>query len=627
MAVVKEKYIKAARDTRNAARNYWLNTAFLAGYQWIFWDESSDQPRERPDDDRIRMVVNRMASNHRTLLGHLTQRTLTFEVRPNGADDASVHSSYIATEILYHLRDEHNWERMREEAVAAILKGGTAAISLDWDTDRNDSVESVLSVAEFVVEPGARDPERARWWIKAQLLPPSEVQSIYDLSEEPHADATNGLNPLQQKLLASHLATDSANNLTLVLTYYERPNKANPKGRFLVEVGDELLEEGDWPFPFDDRLNLVVGVETVMENKWFGDTIYNQARAPQVALNYAKSNLSEHLRDASVARMLVPHSAIRTMQSLDDVPGNMYPYPDGLEKPSWMSPAQLPAWLQSLESQFKQDIDDLMGVQDAFRGEAPGRIESGTGVAILVEQASSPVTRLIKETAGMFSRLARMELMLHEKMTKNKRFAVIDTDAGPLSIEWKGGDINGQHFADVPLDSIMPRSRAAQEAAATKLLEMGIIQDIVTYVKYSEHPNRRDIIQAMAPNVAKAAREHARAARGETIIPAVFDDHAEHIAEHNNFRLTVAYERLSAEDQEKFDLHIQGHETMAAEAAAKMASRAAADPALAGVPSANNDPVPELAPPVAEEALPPAPPADSVPPDPEQMLDDIEQLF
>lgn len=622
MAVVRDMYIKAAKDTRQLARSYWLNTAFLAGYQWVFWDENKDVPRERPGDDRIRMVVNRMASNHRTIVSHLTQREMTFEVPPNGADDASYRAAYIATEALYHLAGEHQWEKKREEAVTTILKGGTGAIALDWDEEREDSVETVLSIAEFLVEPGARDPERARWWIKAQLLNPKEVQSMYDMKECPPADATNGLNPLQERLLATHLNSDNLNPLTLVLTYYERPNKMNKKGRILVEVNNQLLQEGEWNFPFDDRLNLVVGVETVVENKWYGDTIYNQARAPQVALNYAKSNLSEHLRDASVARMLVPHSAVRTMESLTDVPGNMYPYPDGLEKPAWMTPAQLPAWLQRLPDEFKQDIDDIMGVQDAFRGDAPGRIESGTGVAILVEQSSSPVTRLIKEVAGMFTRLSRMELMLHEQETGSKRFSVISSEGGPLSLEWTGKDIAGQYYANVPLDSIMPRSRAAQEAAANKLLEMGLIDNIVDYVNYSEAPNRRNVVQELAPNVAKAARENSKMAKGEAVLPAQFDDHAKHIEEHNKFRLTTTYERLTPEEQEAVDLHVQAHETLAAEAAGIMEQRSAASAALGAVPSANGDPN-ELPPEPGQEMLPPPPPGGIVPPDPGQMAEEL----
>jgi len=631
MALVKDLYVEAAKDTRRVSRDYFYNAAFLSGNQWIYNDPVRNTPKEMPGDRRVRGTFNRMATNHRALLSHLTQREMTFEVPPNGADDASVHAAHIATEVLFHLHSEHNWERKREEVGTTMLKGGTGAIALDWDVTRNDSVETVLSIAEFVVEPGARDSERARWWIKAQLLSPGEAKAVLDLEEKPPADATNGLNPLQRTMLSSHMATlGQENDLTLVLTYYERPNPENPDGRFLVEVDGEIEQEGKWPFPFTDRLNLVVGTETVVENRWFGETVYTQARAPQVMLNISKSNLSEHLRDASIARLLVPHSAIRVMENLDSIPGHMYPFPDGVEKPSWLSPAQLPAWLQRLPDDYRQDVDDIMGVQDAFRGSAPGRIESGTGVAILVEQATSPVTRLVKEIAGMFSRMAQMELQLHEKMTKNKRFAVIDTDAGPLNIEWKGSDIAGQHFAKVPLDSIIPRSRAAQEAMATKMLEMGQIQTMADYARVADLPNRKSLIQHFEPNVAKAQRQHALMARGVAVLPAVYDDHAIMIAEHNKFRLTPAFERMSEEDQEKVNLKIQGHETLAAEAAAKMTSRAEAAPALAGVPTANNDPVPEL-PPGPEGGMPPelpaGPPPDSVEGDPMQMVQDLENLL
>jgi hypothetical protein len=133
---------------------------------------------------------------------------------------------------------------------------------------------------------------------------------------------------------------------------------------------------------------------------------------------------------------------------------------------------------------------------------------------------------------------------------------------------------------------------------AQKMLEMGLIDNVGDYAKYAELPNRRDIIQRMAPNVAKASREHARMAKGEAAQVAVFDDHGVHITEHNNFRLTLAYEQMSVEEQNKVDIHIQAHETLAAEAAAKMQARQQAGPALGAVPSANNDPA---APPLSED--------------------------
>lgn len=633
MAEVRELYKMAAADTRPAARSYWLNSAFLAGRQWIFYDETTDQPKDMAGDGRVRMVVNRMITNHRTIIANLTQRELAFDVFPNMADDASLQASYIATEVLYALASEHNWERKREEVATAILKGGVAAIALDWDESRNDSVESVLSIAEFTVEPGTRDPEHSRWWIKAQMLNPLEVKAIYDMKETPVADVTQGLNPIQSSMLAAHLNADTLNPLTLVLTYYERPNKINPDGKVLVEINNQIVEDMPWPFPFRDRLNFVLGVETVVENRWWGDTVYNYAREPQVGLNTAKSNLSEHLRDASVARMLIPHSAIRVMEALNDVPGNMYPYPDGLQAPKWLEPAQLPAWLQNLQIEYKSDIDDIMGVHDVSRGVAPANLESGTAISILAEMDGTPVGRIIKEIGGLFSRLARMELQLHEQMTKTKRFTVIDTGEGPLGVAWTGKDIDGQHNARVPLEAIVPRSRAAQMELANTMLEMGVIKSPVEYMRFAEMPNRRHLIDVLEPNIAKAAREHSAMAQGRIVLPAMFDDHTKHIVEHNNFRLTVAYERLAPEDQAKVDEHIVAHERLAGEAMGTMVSKMEANPALAEVPTANADPVPSVLPgeEVSSPAAPPSPPPPELDPDDpaaaEAMMADMEGMF
>jgi hypothetical protein len=633
MAFVKSKFTEGAKETRQAARDYWLNSAYLSGSQWIYWDLNSDTPRASDPDDRIRMVVNRMATNHRTLISNLMQREITFEVMPNGADDASQHAARISEELLRALHDDHSWENLREKSMASVLKGGTTAVCVDWDSDLGDTVETVLSIAEFVVEPGSRDPEKARWWIKAQLLPPAEVQQTFGLRDLPEPDSNAGLNPLQNRMSAGGVGQGGENvDQTLVLTYYERPNGSNPGG-FQVEVGGVIVQKGKWSFPFTDRLNLVVGTETVQEDKWYGETIYSQARSPQVALNSAWSNLIEHLRDASVARLLVPNSAIGFLDQATDLPGEMLAYPDGIQPPSWLDPAQLPAWLRQLPSDLQREVDDIMGVHDVSRGMAPANLESGTALSILAEKDSSPVGRLIKVTAGMWTRLGRMVLQLQEMMVGDDRFSVIETDAGPLALTWTGKDIAGQTNAKVPLEGIIPISRAAQEQLATKMLEMGVITSIPEWTAVAQVPNGKDMIQRTHPAVAKARRENGRMAQGEILIPATFDPHDVHIPEHNNFRMSVAYEQMTPEWQEACDDHVRAHETVAAEAAGKMELRAAAGPGMAGVPSADGDPHVELPPmdpamvdPMASNpgSFTPEVDADMMEPTPEDLMAQLE---
>ena len=601
MRDIRELYKMASRDLRLASQNYWLNVGFLSGYQWIFWDPVVEQPRDHPVDDRIRFVFNRMALNHRTLIANLMQRPMAYEVFPNGADDASAEAAYVSEEILYAQAFDHRWEHLREKNYANMLKGGTGIIGIDWDEDEDDTVESALSIVEAAVEPGCYDPEKARWWIKVQVFHPEEVKAMFELKKTPPADATNGINPLAERLFEGHLGVEKITPLTMVLTYYERPNHLCEEGQVGVDVGGELVQELEWDFPWEDRLNMVVGTETLVEHQWYGETIYSQARTPQVALNMVKSNLSEHLRDAAVARLLVPHSALRTMEALNDIPGYMHPYPDGLRPPEWLSPPQLSAWIQGLQNDYIADIDDIMGVHDVSRGKAPVNLESGTALAILAELDGTPIGRILKEGAGQISRMASLNLQLLEAKAKDKRLSVIETGDGPVSIEWTGSDINGQYQARVPLESVIPRSRAAMQQMGMKLLEMGQIKTLEEFTTFIEMPGRRNLLDTINRHVAKARRENAALTRGDVPLPATFDNHEAHIQEHNNFRTTPAYERLDPDQQEVVDLHVQAHATMASGALAGQVARAEEHPALNQAPTADQTP------PLAPELVPPAP--------------------
>ena len=298
---IRAKYWEAVQGVRTELRDYWLNHAFLHGYQWMYYSEINGRLDEMPSDpDRIQATVNRLWPNTRTVVSTLMSRELQFEVPPNAADDSHIRGARLAETIARAVHHDHDWELMRESVYYAAWKGGTAAMCVDWDSDaeeilsddtqgsplkEGDTYEEHLNITQFVVEPGARYPEKARWWIKAVALSPIEVQGMFDLEETPPADATAGLAPFHRKLMSYDRGGDSESvDLTLVMTYYERPNPDSLKGKVCTVVDQQVVFEADWPFPFTDRLNLVVMTETPRENRWTGDTVLSAARPLQTLL-------------------------------------------------------------------------------------------------------------------------------------------------------------------------------------------------------------------------------------------------------------------------------------------------------------------------------------------------------
>jgi len=619
------RYEDGIKATRNLISDFWLNHSFLLGYQWTYVEAESGVVRDvANDDDREQVVINRMWPNSRVLIGKLTQREMTFENLPTAADDGSVRGARIGESIIRATKETHDWEGLREKASWACWKGGTCAISVDWDPDAGhvtvgptdtsrearggDTVEQVLTISEFVVEPGVRDGETARWWIKAEALPPEVAQSIYELEEAPGADMLAGTSGIQRRLVSSTgLATRTSsgadgNNLTLVLTYYERPNHLAPEGRISVVIDNKIVqgenpetgEKMSWPFPWDDHLNIAIIRETVMETEWAGRTVLSMARGVQSAFNAAWSNLLEHMKLAGNARLAVPESSIDAIEEFTDLPGEIISFPDGSTPPFYLQPAQLPAWLIDTPVNLALQMDDIMGVQDINRGVAPANIESGFGISILAEQSETPVGRLSKEIAKAFSKIASMCLQLFEAEVKSTRKTIVAEEGQPPSATtWVGKDLLGQTAIKVPYDSVVPRNRAAQLQLAKDLQAGGLITTLDEFITVAELADGNAILEKVDPDTARARRENHAFRAGKGAFVESFDNHKIHLKEHNILRKSRAWELMTEKEREVLDDHMEGHEVSAAEEAGKMQnSLAVGGSGLADAPTADEIPLP-----------------------------------
>ena len=621
MSTIAQKWDEAFEATRSHVKEHHLNHAYLEGFQWMDWNPVELQVQGLPDDsDRIQATMNHMRSNMRTLISQLTQRELSFDNAPSAYDDATIRAAKIAETVIFDTARRHEWEVKREAHIKATMKGGTAIVAVDWSVTNQTTVETVLGVPEFTVEPGARDAQTARWWIKLQLLPPGEVRSMFPthFEEDPPADGRLGM-------ASEYEYRDRAIELTRVLTYYERPNPLQPKGRVLVEVDNKTVEAIEWPFPWSDSLNFASARESLIENEAFGSTILSDVRSPQTALNAAWSGALEHLRESSTHRVILDQSWADQADTLSDRAGQ--PLIGRIEKgaPQYMKAPGLPQGTLDMISLLQAEIDNLMGVHDVSRGQAPANIESGYGLSILAEKDSSPVGRLIKETARVWSRVAWMVAELHQTEVTSKRTTTIHDGAGPVRREWKGSDIMGQTDLRVPLDAIIPKSRAAQAEWAGQAVQMGLINPedplaVMRYAKLADMPDQRGIINATLPDVAKAIRENEMVVMDEIPIPRDFDDHPMHIEIHNEMRKSAQYELMTDQQRTDLDNHVKTHEQMNMEAMGQQAMGEQLDPRLAGAARADGNAPLEPLPP---EMMMPEEAPEQEPLDADSMVEDM----
>lgn len=627
-ALITDRFIRGMQATYAQSRQYWLNRSYLTGQQWLYWDNYQDRVVSLPRvNERVRASINTLWAYSRILISKIIQRELDWDVPPSDGDDASMKGAQLGEAILRHTARTRNWENLREQLAWCTLLGGTAALSLDWDakagqplsmggaklgidpeTNKHigtgEIVETVLSVSEICTEPGIRDLEHARWWIRAVALPPKDVRTMYDLPEIPAADATSYMSPYEGRIST----LDKGNvrfPLTLVLTYYERPNPSRPDGAVCTVVNDKVVAGPDkWPFPFKDRLNLVLFRETKHHDRWWADTVFSAAIPIQTAYNASWSSIIEHMKLAGNARLMVPQSLFDSYDQINDSPDSVIPYDAEEGKAEYLSPPVMPSWWVQQPEMLDATMQTILGVHDVTKGTAPPNIESGVGLSILGEADDTPLAMMVKDVSEGWSRYGTMVLQVYEDKVKESRKVRMNRgsshSATPSVNSWTGKKLNGQTLAHVPLEAIVPRSRAAMQALATALWDRHIITDPKQYARIADLPSRDNFTEGLDPDMDKAERENSDMAEGQAVIPASFDDHQTHIKFHNQFRKMERYERMSAKDASLVDMHVQAHANMAAEAMGMQSQRMNVNPNLAASPNANETP------PLAHPNPPPA---------------------
>lgn len=616
-SVLEDRWKKGADSLRRDTRNYWRNTSFFIGEQWVYWNTAEDGIRKiMPNNKRSRVTRNHIKRSVRVNLGKLLRNPLYFDVSPNSADDAAVKGAQLATTSLGNTRDEQNWENVRAEVVLATMLGGTAGVCIEWDPagykqhgisdigrpyGEGDVCLTPMSIIEFVVQPGVKDAELAQWWIKATAEDPKDVQLKYGMEKEPEADAQTALGAFEQRLIgaagAESGAARSYEGRVMVRTMYERPSRGNEHGRVMTVVNDKVVQDVAWPKEYPkDRLNLFVFRDMHVDGRWTGESMVTDAVPIQEELNLARSIIMEHLKKAGNARLYVPDESIDEEQLTDD-PGQPVFYSPTSGKPEWSSPPPLPQWEVAYPEQAAAEIDDILGVHDVSRGEAPKGVEAGTALALLAERDDTPLSVFARDQAEVWGRIGTFVLKCYEqfitqprKMTVKEEGVPGGTKPRPYSVAFTGDMLHGQTKATVPLEATLPTSRAVSQARADSLMQMGAFgtpPDMRLYVKVADLPDKSQLLAALSADADKAQRSCEKMFRGEAVVPREFDNHGIAIAEANAQRKSERYEQAAPDIQEMFDNFVKAHETLAAEEVARQEMQHAESPNLAAAPQAD----------------------------------------
>lgn len=614
-----ELWNKADSYLLKERRDYWMNASYFGGLQWIWWDYTRNIVQEldyqNDNESYTRITVDKFGPRTTNLLARMTRSPLVWEVEPTGTDDASARRQRLQEQLLLSEAHEQDWADIREESLLQTLFGGVAAISVDWDPNMGKTVAvdpltavpipsggvklTPLGISEFTLEPGSPDVDSARYWIRCVALPPEQVKEKYDLDWMPQADAEAALSSRHRTLL-SRRPQGQPPRLTLVYCYYERPTKQTP-GCVVHVVNGKIVygyNDGEgWPFPFDN-LNIAIAPVRRIPRTWVGHTLLTPARDIQYAYNRARSTILEHMRKAANARLMVPVGSIEDSDTITTDPADVLEYNAELGEPHWQSAPDVPRWISMEAANLEAEMDDIFFTHAVSRGQAPGDRNSGLALSVLAEKDDTPLGPMARAQSNLWAKIGTMTLQLYRAYAEQSGMVQTKTLTTPqgqtLQLSWSAEDIDEYPQVKVPLDATAPRSKIATQSVLVNLAQQfpqafqGI--DPMALGRMLDLPDPKAFLSNSDPDVGKAEWENGLLMQGIPVMPAEFDDHARHIAQHNKERKSAYYEMATPEIRQAIDVHVAAHQTLAAEEAAQQMALAQQMPGAEMLPQANEAP-------------------------------------
>ena len=610
---------KADQYLLKERRDYWMNASYNGGHQWVWWDQTRNIVQEldyATEAERYtRITVDKFGPRTTNLMARMTRSPLLWEVEPTGIDDSSLRRQRLQEQLLLSEAHHNEWEQIREENLMQTLYGGVAAISIEWDpqlgpTVAVDPVTGVpipsggvkltpLGISEFCLEPGSASLTDARYWIKCVALPPEQVKEQYDLDWDPVPDAEAVLSSRHRTLL-SRRPQGQPPRLTLVYCYYERPTKNTPGCVVHVVNNKQVYAYADgegWPFPFTS-LNIALSVQRRIPRTWVGNTLLTPARDIQYAYNRARSTILEHMRKAANARLMIPAGSIEDADTITTDPADTLEYNAELGEPHWQTAPDVPRWISGEAAQLEAEMDDIFFTHAVTRGQAPGDRNSGLALSLLAEKDDTPLGPMARNQSQMWSRIGQMVLQLYRANAEQSGMVRTETLTTPegntIQFSWTAEDIDENPQVKVPLDATAPRSKIATQSVLTSLADRfpQAFQNIdpIALSRMLDLPDPKGFLATQDPDIAKAEWENGLLMQGIPVMPATFDDHAKHIAHHNKERKTPAYEMATPEVRQAIDVHVQAHQTLAAQEAAQQLQAQQQMPGSEMLPQANEAP-------------------------------------
>lgn len=604
VADLKSEWEKFRSARRAFEPDWFLNSAFFVGQQWLYWNHGRlDRPRlakyrETVVDNRILPIITaRVAKKVKT--------RPTFVATPFTGSESDVDAARITEKVM-----EFDWEYLdlQQKLYQAQLFAdidGAGFWKIYWDATQGDSVEfviepngqpmldansrpvraeslqqipegfktktiatgdaciDVVSPFHFYPDPLAESMDSLERCFEEKVRSPDYVKERYGV--ELQADTEAPLGPVESRVFSSLLMPTAGAGYKGVrlFEFWAKPCPTYPKGKRAVWAQNQLLKEEDNP---EDPMPYVMFSGVKVPNRFWPTAIATQLRGPQIALNKIESQIQENANRIGNPSLLKSRQA---NVSYTGVPGEEVLYDSTVSDavPQYLTPPEVPQYVREQVQRITESLTEISGLHEVSNATVPSGVTAASAINLLQEADDTRIGPEIQD----------MEAGLGKAGTKLTRLrALYNTDERLLRIA--GEDENWDIFAfrgtmmgkeptvNCQAGSAMPRSKAAKQAAMLEVLQTmfqyGLVpaqRDLRRFFKGYEVGALDLLFNSLTGTEQQIQRENRQMTLGQAVNINSFDVDQDHIEGHEEYQRTARYQQLPPPVRQLIETHVAAH--------------------------------------------------------------------
>jgi len=514
-----------AKEARIPMEKTWLeNIAFYMGKHWLVWNKetrSFDVPSVEPW--RVLITNNLIQPRIRTEYAKLIQQRPAAQVQPLSDQADDLRKARTNNHILEYSWKPTGSERAKNESLLNALIYGTGLNKIYWDPTKGKVISDpergifqplgevcvkACSPFEIYIQPLAKHIDDMDWIIHSTLRTASYIFDRYGkvVQEEEYPTDEHLEGRLSQ---LTDLSVSGKIKGVRTLEFWQVPCKQYPGGRYIVKVGEEVVEA--LPHPYKRvKLPFTAWQHIPVPSRFWGDSLPTQLADPQRNYNKSRSQGVEIRNLMSKPKIIYPLGAIPADKEITSRPGENIPYiPIAGLKPEWVSGKDIPVTFWRDLEQTRTEMNEISGQHEVTQAQVPGQVKAGVAIQQLQEQDDLRLTPASMSFEDAIASQESMKLKLMKQFYQETRVARIVGEGQRIEVvEFTADDIMDDADVVVEAGSSLPKSLSAKREFITGLVQNGILTDPRMILRLMEFDKVEELYDEINKDIAQAEREN-----------------------------------------------------------------------------------------------------------------------